>query len=79
MILPERNLKINYYRGCYSNFLATLFYNKDIKKYQHSICPLVMVHQEYSFWEGILHKSKTSKMAGRTRIPLLALPNPKVA
>jgi hypothetical protein len=37
---------------------------------------LVMVPHKYGFWEGILHKSKTSRMTHRTHIPLLALPNP---
>ena len=38
---------------------------------------LVMVPHKYGFWEGVRHKSKTIKMARRTRIPLLTLPNPE--
>ena len=36
---------------------------------------LVMVPHKYGLWESIWHKSKTIKMAKRTHIPLLTLPN----
>ena len=47
---------------------------RGIKKSEADL--LVMVHHKCGLWEGLLHKSKTSKMARRTHIPLLALPNP---
>ncbi len=35
---------------------------------------LVMIPQEYGFWESLVHKSKTRMMASGLSIPLLSLP-----
>lgn len=35
---------------------------------------LVMVPQEYGFWESLIHKSKTRMMASGLSIPLLSIP-----
>lgn len=37
---------------------------------------LVMVPQEHGFWDLVNNRSMTRKMAFRTHVPLLALPNP---
>jgi nucleotide-binding universal stress UspA family protein len=37
---------------------------------------LVMVPQEHGFWDLVMNRSATRKMAFRTQVPLLALPNP---
>jgi nucleotide-binding universal stress UspA family protein len=38
---------------------------------------LVMVPQKHGFWDTVMNRSTTRKIALHTHIPLLALPNPK--
>lgn len=47
---------------------------KGIKEYNADI--LVMVPHKPGYWDYILNRSNTRKMALRTNIPLLAIPNP---
>ncbi|WP_372919708.1 universal stress protein [Salegentibacter sp.] len=45
---------------------------KEIKKLPADI--LVMIPHKYSFWESIIHRSKTRMMASRAAVPVLSLP-----
>ncbi|WP_081209789.1 universal stress protein [Salegentibacter sediminis] len=45
---------------------------KEIKKLPADI--LVMIPHKYSFWESLIHRSKTRMMASRAAVPVLSLP-----
>lgn len=48
---------------------------KGISEYQPDL--LVMIPREHSFWDVLLNRSTTRKVAYQTHIPLLTIPNPK--
>lgn len=48
---------------------------KGIREYQPDL--LVMIPREHSFWDVLLNRSTTRKIAFQTHIPLLTIPNPK--
>ena len=45
---------------------------KEIKKLPADI--LVMIPHKYSFWESLIHRSKTRMMASMAAVPVLSLP-----
>lgn len=60
-----------YYKNVRSNDVIKEI-EKEIKEFQADI--LIMVPQQYGFWESIVHRSKTRIMASGLDIPLLSIP-----
>ncbi|TDQ11433.1 universal stress protein [Pedobacter metabolipauper] len=48
----------------------------EVKAYHADL--LVMVPHEHSFWDSIIHVSKTTAMASQSDVPLLSIPNNRV-
>lgn len=71
--LEEEFKEVKYiYKTVKSNAVISEI-QKEIKNFKADI--LVMVPQQYGFWDSLVHKSKTRIMATGQDIPLLSFPN----
>lgn len=72
-ILEEEFQKVKYlYKSVKSNAVISEI-EKEIKRYEADI--LVMMPEQYGFWDSLVHRSKTRLMASGLQIPLLSIPN----
>lgn len=72
-ILEEEFQKVKYlYKSVRSNAVISEI-EKEIILYKADV--LVMMPQQYGFWDSLVHRSKTRLMASGLQIPLLSIPN----